>query len=492
MANSFQFAALVKEQLTTQNGTVFTPTGVNAVTVSLAALGSGSNVFSPGSAEFPGIPTPLPHAVLDLAATPGDTLVDLSWDPPDNAVYAHVTGYHITVSPADAGPFDQSDTTLEVTGLTNGTDYTFTVTAVGVSGDGPGTDVDATPSGALSIFWTRVRGSVATPWDPDSAIPNEDWRGVSILFFNGLSDDLFLALGTTLAGDGTGALALALENQRGDIWSLPAGAVPAGIWCDAVTNLNPDTGGGGDVAVMVGTTLAGVGCIARSTDGGQHWTIVTTPAGTSGYNAVTFAGGTVNRFVIVGPNGKSAISTTAAGTAFTGVNIGSSKNYNDVAWSTAFATVYAIAQGNNDSNGTIATLTSVGGGWSLGFAPPTSPQTTAWTSINEVNSATMVMVGPRSGHGEAAIDSGSGFAGLNTIGSNDYSRSTWNQFHGLVITTGSSNKNATSADGTGTWTEYDDPYGFQYVTSSFAWSIGIGGFDPDSGGPVVGIYGEEV
>lgn len=64
-------------------------------------------------------------AVTNLQATPGTGTVDLTWTAPTGPA---PTGYLVEVAPADAGPFTTTNTFQQVTGLTAGTLYTFTVT----------------------------------------------------------------------------------------------------------------------------------------------------------------------------------------------------------------------------------------------------------------------------------------------------------------------------------------------------------------------------
>ncbi|MPV49772.1 tandem-95 repeat protein [Pseudactinotalea sp. HY160] len=84
----------------------------------------------------------------------GNHEVVVSITPPsDNG--APITGY--TVAPDGAGAQDCPNTTCTITGLTNGTDYTFTVTAVNEVGESP-------PSGASAAATPDVKpGPVAPP-----------------------------------------------------------------------------------------------------------------------------------------------------------------------------------------------------------------------------------------------------------------------------------------------------------------------------------------
>ena len=90
--------------------------------------------------------TPLFAAPTGLTATAGDGQVTLNWDDPGNS---NITGYELSIDAgafAEIGGSDAATTSHTVTGLTNGTTYTFAVRAVNASGEGASSDtVTATP-----------------------------------------------------------------------------------------------------------------------------------------------------------------------------------------------------------------------------------------------------------------------------------------------------------------------------------------------------------
>ena len=77
-----------------------------------------------------------PSAPLSVTGTPGNTQVSVSWTAPTSSGNAGaITGYTVTASPGGA-TCTTAGLTCNVTGLSNGTAYTFTVKAANPSGQG--------------------------------------------------------------------------------------------------------------------------------------------------------------------------------------------------------------------------------------------------------------------------------------------------------------------------------------------------------------------
>lgn len=105
----------------------------------------GSHFTSAASSAAIGVPegpppATAPSAPRNLAGTPGNTTAGLTWQAPSSDGGSALTGYTVTRSGGPEGTVTTNvpaaQTSLNVTGLTNGTAYTFTVTAsnsVGVS-----------------------------------------------------------------------------------------------------------------------------------------------------------------------------------------------------------------------------------------------------------------------------------------------------------------------------------------------------------------------
>jgi hypothetical protein len=114
-----------------------------------SADSAASNAVTPGGASAPGAPT-------GVTATSGAGKVTVAWTAPSSDGGSTLTGYRIT--PYDGGAaqspvdVDASSTTADVTGLTKGTDYTFTVAAVNAAGTGTASAASAAATPLFSIF----------------------------------------------------------------------------------------------------------------------------------------------------------------------------------------------------------------------------------------------------------------------------------------------------------------------------------------------------
>lgn len=137
------------------NGTAYTFTVVAANSVGNSLPSERSNSVTPGT----------PLAPTAVTATAGDGQATVGWTaPPPNGVSA-ITGYTVTSSPGGRTVIvNGSTTTATVTGLTNGTSYTFAVTATNAVGTGP----PSSPSNVVVPSSTPAPTPTPTP-TPDPA-----------------------------------------------------------------------------------------------------------------------------------------------------------------------------------------------------------------------------------------------------------------------------------------------------------------------------------
>ena len=153
------------------NGTAYTfkVTATNAVGSSAASL--------PSAAVTPKRAAAVPTAPTTVTGTAGNTSVTLKWLAPASDGGSAITGYSIRASTATGfvGTTLTSSAALTgtVTGLTNGTAYTFTVSAVNAVGTGTASAASAAitpvapagvPGAPTGVVATRGNASVKLTW----------------------------------------------------------------------------------------------------------------------------------------------------------------------------------------------------------------------------------------------------------------------------------------------------------------------------------------
>jgi chitodextrinase len=144
-------------------GTSFTVSGLTDGTTYYFTVDAvnDAQLHSVRSAEAsarPVAPVTAPGAPGGLTATPGDAQVSLSWQAPSADGGAAITSYNVYQGGRKAATVTGTGATVK--NLSNGTAYSFTVTAVNQAGEGPASGAaSATPNAASASASASASGS---------------------------------------------------------------------------------------------------------------------------------------------------------------------------------------------------------------------------------------------------------------------------------------------------------------------------------------------
>ncbi|GAA2725404.1 S8 family serine peptidase [Cellulomonas aerilata] len=156
--------------VTTARTTASVGSLTNGVPYTFTVTATSAAGTSPASApSAPVTPAGAPDAPVSVSAAVRDGSADVTWTAPASNG-SPITSYTVTASPGGRSATTTGATAATVTGLTNGTAYSFTVTATNAVGTGPAaatprpllfrtfTDVPATAPFADDIGWLVARG----------------------------------------------------------------------------------------------------------------------------------------------------------------------------------------------------------------------------------------------------------------------------------------------------------------------------------------------
>ena len=192
-----------------------------------------------------------PSAPRNLKATAGDQQVSLSWSAPSSG--GPITQYRVITSPGDLRATTTS-TNYVVTGLTNGTTYSFAVQAANALGYGPAARTTATPHVIPPTAPTNLAatsgpgtGQMTLSWTPptsNGSAPNIDHYTITVspggtsVQVNGQTTTY---VASNLADNVTYTFKVTATNSKGA--TGPAATVYAPLPIGANIGMQPTAGG---------------------------------------------------------------------------------------------------------------------------------------------------------------------------------------------------------------------------------------------------------
>ena len=151
-------------RIATSNNAVTATITVGSYPIGVAVSPDGSSVWvaNVGSANVSRIIFP-PQPPSNVTATPGDAKATISWAAPTNTGGSPITGYTATASPGGKSCTTTTATSCTISGLTNGTTYSVSVTVSNAVGTSEPSVVAVTP--AVPVVTAAIAKLAATGSD---------------------------------------------------------------------------------------------------------------------------------------------------------------------------------------------------------------------------------------------------------------------------------------------------------------------------------------
>ena len=261
-----------------------------------------------------------------VTATAGDTVVDVAWTAPASNGGSPITGYTAVAAPGGAACTTITATSCSITGLTNGTSYSVTVTATNDIGIGPSsapsapatpdrlpgspTGVAAAPgNGAATVSWTAPGSSGASPVTGHTATATPGGATCTTTTGTGCTID-GLTNGTTYTvtvtatnalGDGPASAPSPPVTPRtvptapAEVTAVPADGVIDVAWAAPASDGGSRVTGYTAVASPGGATCstATLGCTVTGLTNGVSYTLTVTASNIAGTSPASAPSGSV-------------------------------------------------------------------------------------------------------------------------------------------------------------------------------------------------------
>nr|WP_256613131.1 putative Ig domain-containing protein [Shewanella baltica] len=380
------------------NVTVSGITGIGTIKLNLnastnisdAAGNAGPAAYTSGSTHTVAIPT-APDAPTIGAATAGIGQASVAFSAPANNGGAAITGYTVTSTPdgISAGGNGFTTSPITVTGLTNGTAYTFTVTATNTIGT-------SSASGASNSVIPKVNQTItfanpgAQNFGTSPTLTATSDSSLIVSFSSSTPAVCTITSSGTLTFLSTGSCTIDTD-QSGNASTNAASTVSQTFMVNAVVPSAPTIG-----TATAGNAQASVSFTASASNGGAAVTSYTVTSNPSGFTGT----GVGSPISVIGLTNGVAYTFTVTATNSTGTGAASAAS-NSV--TPASPQTITFANPGAQNFGTSPTLTATS---DSGLTPTFTSSTTGVCTISSGGLLNFVSVGTCTINADQAGDSG--------------------------------------------------------------------------------------
>lgn len=313
------FTSSTTSVCTITSGGVLTFITTGTCTVNADQAGDLSFLAAPQVSQSFSVSPVVPGAPTIGTAIAGDTQASVAFVAPVNIGGSAITGYIVTVNPADVVPVHGGSSPIVVTGLTNGQAYTFTVTADNVAGTGPasGASNSITPAAIQTITFANPGAQNFGTTPTLTATADSGLTPVFTSFTTGVCT---ITSGGALTFVTAGSCTINAD-QAGNSSYLPATQVSRTFAVNPVQPGSPTA-----VTAVAGESSASVSFTAPISNGGSaitSYAVIASPGGATVSGAaspITFSGltnGTAYTFTVTATNAVGTSVVSAASNSVT-------------------------------------------------------------------------------------------------------------------------------------------------------------------------------
>lgn len=313
------FTSSTTSVCTITSGGVLTFITTGTCTVNADQAGDLSFLAAPQVSQSFSVSPVVPGAPTIGTAIAGDTQASVAFVAPVNIGGSAITGYTVTVNPADVVPVHGGSSPIVVTGLTNGQAYTFTVTADNVAGTGSASAASNSITPAAIQTITFAAPSAQNFGTTPTLTATAD-SGLTPVFTSSTTGVCTITSGGALTFVTAGSCTINAD-QAGNSSYLPATQVSRTFAVNPVQPGSPTA-----VTAVAGESSASVSFTAPISNGGSaitSYAVIASPGGATVSGAaspITFSGltnGTAYTFTVTATNAVGTSVVSAASNSVT-------------------------------------------------------------------------------------------------------------------------------------------------------------------------------